>query len=115
MKTILMAFCLVVMLAPVSALAQTDKWTAPANFTPPLNDITVTSTATVLCPTNANQIYCSCRNTGAETMRIGDNTVTASRGLPIGISEAFEVRTRSAVYGVSVGVDTSVACMTEVQ
>lgn len=103
------------MLAPLPVLAQTDKWTAPANFTPPLNDITVTSTATLLCPANANQIYCNCRNIGADTMRIGDSTVTASKGLPVQTTETVEVRTRSAVYGVSEGADTTAACLTETQ
>lgn len=115
MNRILRVFCLAVVLAPLPAWAQTDKWTAPANFTPPLDDITVTSTATILCPANANQIYCSCRNTGVQTMRVGDSTVTASKGLPVQATETVEVRTRSAVYGVSEGADTTVACLTETQ
>lgn len=103
------------MSAPLLVFAQTDKWTAPANFTPPLDDVIVTSTATVLCPANANQIYCSCRNTGTETMRIGDSTVTVSKGLPVRVTETVEVRTRSAVYGISEGVNTAAACLTETQ
>lgn len=105
----------VLMFAPFSVFAQTDKWTAPAKFTPPLADVAVTGTITLLCPADENRVFCTCRNTGAETMRIGDNTVTTTAGLPVGANEIFEIRTRSAVYGISETGSTSAACLTEVQ
>lgn len=116
MKTVVWVLvALAVVCLPLLAFAQADRWTAPAKFTPPLTDVTVTSTATVLCPANDNQVNCTCRNNGTETMRVGDSTVTTTKGLPVLPDESIEIRTRSAVYGISVGADVSVACLTEVQ
>lgn len=112
---VLVMLALAMLCLPLLVFAQADRWTAPANFIPPLDDVTVSNTAIVLCPANANQMNCTCRNTGAVTMRIGDSTVTSTKGLPLAANESMEIRTRSAVYGISEGVDTTAACLTEVQ
>jgi len=104
---------LIFLLNPVLSFAQVDRWSSPPRYALPKTEVTVTGTATLVCPTNDNRVNCTCRNLGAEAVRYGDSTVTASTGAQIAAGEPVEIRIRGAVYMISEGDNTAVACTEE--
>lgn len=98
---------------PALSFAQVDRWSTPPRYAIPKTAVTVTSSATLVCPTNDNRVNCTCRNIGAEAVRYGDSTVTASTGAQIAAGEPAEIRVRGAVYMISEGSDTTVVCTEE--
>lgn len=101
------------LLVPGFAFAQVDRWSVPPRYALPKAAVTVTSTATLVCPTNENRVNCTCRNIGVDAVRYGDSTVTASTGAQIAGGEPAEIRVRGAIYMISEGADTSVVCTEE--
>lgn len=104
---------LVFLFMPALSFAQVDRWSAPPRYAIPKAAVTVTSSATLVCPTNDNRVNCTCRNIGADAVRYGDSTVTASTGAQIAAGEPAEIRVRGAIYMISEGSDTVVACTEE--
>lgn len=98
---------------PVLSFAQVDRWSVPPRYALPKAAVTVTSSATLVCPTNDNRVNCTCRNIGADAVRYGDSTVAADTGARIAAGEPIEIRVRGAVYMISEGNDTDVVCTEE--
>lgn len=74
-------------------------------------DVTVTASATQLCPINGSRIDCSCTNNDTtNAFRVGDNLVTATRGQRVTAGGTFKASTTSAVFGISEGVNVAVSC-----
>lgn len=95
--------------------AQTvDRWSPPPKFMVSQSDVTVTNTATLVCPANDNRVNCTCVNTGVDAVRYGDSTISATKGARIGAGQPAEIRVRGAIYMVSEGADTELACTQEV-
>lgn len=114
MKKVLLCLAFVG-LVPCPSFAQTvDRWSPPPKFMVSRSDVTVTSTATLVCPANDNRVNCTCVNIGAEPVRYGDSTVSATKGARIGAGQPAEIRVRGAVYMVSEGLDTTLTCTEEV-
>lgn len=95
--------------------AQTvDRWSPPPKFMVSQSDVTVTSTATLVCPANENRVNCTCVNTGTDDVRYGDSTISATKGARIGAGQPAEIRVRGEIYMISEGLDVTVACTQEV-
>lgn len=109
MWLILLAF----VLYPVASFAQVDRWSVPPRYAVPMAAVTVTSSATLVCPTNDNRVNCTCRIIGGTAVRYGDSTVTAATGAQIAAGEPAEIRVRGAIYMISEGDDTTVVCTEE--
>lgn len=102
-------------MGPMTVPAQTvDRWAPPPKFMVSRSDVTVTGTATVVCPANDNRVTCTCVNLGATAVRYGDSTISATKGAQIPSLTPAEIRVRGAVYMISEGADTTVACTEEV-
>lgn len=93
---------------------QVDRWSTPPKFMVSRSDVTVTSTATLVCPSNDNRVNCTCVNTGADAVRYGDSTISATKGARIAAGNPAEIRVRGNIYMVSEGADTTLACTEEV-
>lgn len=95
--------------------AQTvDRWSPPPKFMVSQSDVTVTNTATLVCPANDNRVTCTCVNVGLTAVRYGDSTLSAAKGARIDAGQPAEIRVRGAIYMVSEGDDTTLACTQEV-
>lgn len=102
-------------MGPLTVPAQTvDRWAPPPKFMVTRSDVTVTATATLVCPANDNRINCTCVNIGADAVRYGDSTLSATKGARISAGNSAEIRVRGNIYMVSEGADTTVACTDEV-
>lgn len=114
MKTTLFWLAFVGLLSPVAYAQQVDRWSPPPKFMVSISDVTVTATATLVCPANDNRVTCTCVNLGAEDVRYGDSTISATKGARIGAGQPAEIRVRGAIYMISEGLDTTLACTQEV-
>lgn len=82
----------------------------PTNITG-RTDISVTGTATQLCPINGSRVDCSCTNNdSANAIRVGGSTITATRGQRVPAGATFKAVTTSAVFGVAEGASVSMSC-----
>lgn len=78
------------------------------------DDVTVTSTRTLVAERNSNRAFLSCTNTSASVnVRWGDNAITASRGQRVSFGAAIQVTNIDAVYMISEGANVSVSCTEE--
>ena len=114
MKKVLLCLMFVGLMAGQSAAQTVDRWSPPPRFMVSLSDVTVTATATLVCPANDNRVNCTCVNTGVDAVRYGDSTISATKGARIGAGQPAEIRVRGAIYMISEGADTTVACTQEV-
>jgi hypothetical protein len=74
-------------------------------------DTSVTTAVTQVCPINGSRVDCSCTNNDvANSFRVGDANVTATRGQRITPGATFKAITTSAVFGISEGGIISVSC-----
>ena len=106
--------CAVVILGLSSSFSWAqDRWSIPAKVGIPLAEVTVTTTATLVCPANDNRRNCTCRNRGAEAVHYGDTTVTASNGATIEINESAQIEIRGAVYMIAEVSESTVSCTDE--
>jgi len=112
-KTFLLALAFVLSHSDLFA-QQVDRWSPPPKFMVSLSDVTVTATATLVCPANDNRVNCTCVNIGTANVRYGDSTLSASKGARIGAGQPAEIRVRGAIYMISEGADTEVTCTEEV-
>lgn len=99
--------------APLIGFAQVDRWSAPPRYAIALADVTVTSSPTLVCASDDNTVNCTCRNTGADAVRYGDITVSATKGARIAAGEPVEIRVRGNVYMISEGASTTLSCTKE--
>jgi hypothetical protein len=85
--------------------------TAGASIANPKADVTLTTTATPILPPNQTRLRARCTNQGPDTVRIGDGTVTSTRGddvLPGGTLVTYSVAT---VYAVAETSTATVTCL----
>lgn len=114
MRMVSLVIMFVVGWASMVFAQQVDRWSPPPKFMVSLSDVTVTATATLVCPANDNRVNCTCVNTGLDAVRYGDSTISATKGAPIGAGQPAEIRVRGAIYMISEGADAVVACTQEV-
>ena len=99
------------------AMTVVMMWAAPVwaqtNFTAK-DDVTVTSSATLVLAGNAFRYALSCTNTSASVhVRWGDSTVTASKGQQLRAGTSVEILSKSPVYMISEGANVTVSCTEE--
>jgi hypothetical protein len=69
------------------------------------------SIVTQVCPINGSRVDCSCTNNdAANALRVGDASVTATRGQRVPAGATFKAITTSAVFAISEGGVVSVSC-----
>lgn len=108
-RTIYLTIILLAVVCPVFAQNVT---TNPPRFNPPGNDVTVTGTATLVCPLNLNRTFCNVTIGDDSAVRWGDSTVTTSRGQRIKAGASIQIPSRDAVYMITEDVSV-VATITE--
>lgn len=114
MRSVYLALWFVVMFPVFCQAQQTDRWSTPPKFMVSRSDVTVTATATLVCPANDNRVNCTCVNTGADAVRYGDSTISAIKGARIAAGTPAEIRIRGNIYMISEGADTTLSCTEEV-
>lgn len=114
MKTTLFWLAFVGLFATAVSAQQVDRWSPPPKFMVSISDVTVTATATLVCPANDNRVTCTCVNLGTDDIRYGDSAISATKGARIGAGQPAEIRVRGAIYMISEGLDVTVACTQEV-
>lgn len=114
MKKVLLCLMFVGLMAGQSAAQTVDRWSPPPKWMVSISDVTVTTAATLVCPANDNRVNCTCVNIGAAAVRYGDSTISATKGARIGVGQTAEIRVRGAIYMISEGVSTDLACTEEV-
>lgn len=113
MRTVAIISGLWLLVGVSSSFAQVDRWSTPPRYAIALADVTVTSSPTLVCASDDNTVNCTCRNTGADAVRYGDITVTATKGARIAAGEPVEIRVRGNVYMISEGASTTLSCTKE--
>lgn len=82
----------------------------------PIADIVVTNVATLLRAANSIRISLSGTNNDAGVnIRIGDATVTATKGQRVGPGSSFKTGVVAAVYAISEGANVTVSLTEETQ
>lgn len=95
------------------AFAQ-NAWTEPARAVPPYADVTVTGSATPVCPLDLIRKKCTCRNmSDTDSVRIGDSSVTTSRGVQLRAGEPVQIESSAAVYMIAEANTVIVSCTAE--
>jgi hypothetical protein len=75
------------------------------------NDVSVTAAATLLCPVNGSRVDCSCTNNDASNaIRVGDSTITATKGQRVPAGATFKAITTSSVFGIAEGAAVNMSC-----
>jgi hypothetical protein len=81
----------------------------------PRADVTVTTAVTLVLPTNPARVSGECVNNGSDNIRLGDATVTASRGVRVAPTAAFNTHSTSAVYAIAEATTATVTCTEDQQ
>jgi hypothetical protein len=82
-----------------------------ARTTRTFDDVTVTAAAVQVRPANQSRMALACKNTSATVaIRVGDSTVSATKGLQINGGETFVVTNTDAVFAASTGAAVTIAC-----
>lgn len=73
-----------------------------------LADVSVTDSATLIAAANTDrlELIISVKETAANGIRLGDNGVTATRGVYIAPGQSFTVANRGALYGIRDGASS---------
>ncbi len=80
----------------------------------PIDDVTVTSTATLITAGSAFRTGISCTNHDAAVhVRWGSSTVTATKGQRFLAGASIEIATKGPVYMISEGANVTVSCTEE--
>lgn len=85
-----------------------------ASVVAPRDDVTVTSSATLLAAANSDrlEITISIKDTAANGIRLGNAGVTATKGVYIGPGQSYTVSNRGALYAIrDGGTDVSVSIL----
>jgi hypothetical protein len=90
--------------------------TRGATVTTPLSDLTVTGSATLLRAQNAGRLglACASKSTGT-SIRLGDATVTTTKGVALGPLSAVTIAGTYALYGISEGSSVTLTCTEDQQ
>lgn len=111
------AFVSVVVIALVAGVelanAQSDRWAVPPRYAISNAAVTVTTSPTLVCPSNDNRVNCTCTNLGPDAVRYGDLGITVSKGARIPADTPAEIRVRGNVYMIAESVDSTVVCTEE--
>lgn len=84
-----------------------------SNITP-IDDVTVTSTATLVTAGSAFRTGISCTNHDAAVhVRWGSSSVTATKGQRFAAGATIEIATKGPVYMISEGANVTVSCTEE--
>jgi hypothetical protein len=84
--------------------------------TTPIADVTVASTATLVKAANAARVQLSCTNNSVGiNLRVGDATVTASKGVRLGPGGTMMIQGTYAVYAISESTSGTLSCTEDQQ
>lgn len=82
----------------------------------PKSDVTVSSSATLVCGSNSARVYCNVTNNDAAiNVRWGDSTVTATKGQQLKSGSSIEISGPSPVYMISESTDVTVSVTEEIK
>lgn len=83
---------------------------AGARIDIPRGDVAVTTAATAVLGGNQNRVRATCVNQGPDAVRIGDGTVTATRGVRVVPLRAFSTYSVATVYAIAELDAATVSC-----
>jgi hypothetical protein len=90
--------------------------TRGATVATPLSDITVTGSATLVRAANAGRVGLTCTNNHIGlNARLGDPTITASKGVRLGPGSSVTIQGVYAVYAISEGGSLTLSCTEDQQ
>lgn len=94
---------------PLALAQQGSKFT-------PFADVSVTSVVTQIRAANSARITLTCTNNDSSTaIRIGDSTVSISRGQRVPAGGSFSVTATPAIFGFSEGGPVTISCTEEIR
>lgn len=83
---------------------------AGARLSVPRGDVAVSTTATAVLGGNQTRVRATCVNHGPDAVRIGDGTVTATRGVRVGSTRPFSTSSVATVYAIAELTTATVSC-----
>lgn len=93
---------------PINSYAQSSA------SAPPVSDVTVSSSASLVKAGNAFRDNLSCTvHSTTVNVRWGDSTITTTKGQRIPAGSSIEIKNRGPIYMISEGANVTVSCTEE--
>ena len=110
MKRLLATLLMILMAAQAWAIGAPVRIDGGENITAQ-NDVTVTTTATLVAASNSNRAALNCTTTAA--VRWGGSTITSTKGQLLPANASIEVKNTASVYMIAESSDATVSCTEE--